>query len=106
MNCITPQELNKLFADNESFQLIDVREELEFEICKIEGAINFPLSEFNKHIEKINNDGKVIVYCHHGIRSAQAILMMISKKSNAEFYNLLGGIHQWAVQIDNTVPLY
>lgn len=99
-------ELKELFASKEPFQLIDVREPEEYEYCNIEGAILIPLSEIKLHVDKVNKNGKVVVYCHHGIRSANAINMLENLYGFENLYNLKGGIHSWSIEIDSKIRTY
>jgi rhodanese-related sulfurtransferase len=103
---ISPTEFKSLIDSHSDFQLIDVREDIEYEFCNIKGAILCPLSELKNHIHKIDIAKKVVVYCHHGIRSAQAIIQLERILKTENLYNLSGGIHQWSVQIDKSVKVY
>jgi sulfur-carrier protein adenylyltransferase/sulfurtransferase len=46
------------------------------------------------------------VYCHHGVRSAHAIHFLEQQPGFNQLYNLTGGIHAWAQQIDASMPIY
>jgi adenylyltransferase/sulfurtransferase len=47
----------------------------------------------------------VVVYCHHGVRSARA-LEVLEKAGFARARHLTGGIDAWSVTVDPTVPRY
>ncbi|HPO48896.1 MAG TPA: DsrE/DsrF/DrsH-like family protein [Spirochaetota bacterium] len=74
---------------NNSF-LLDVRNEEEYALGTIEGAINIPLDDLRDNIEKIPKDKKIIVFCAVGLRGylASRILEQLGYK---EVYNLSGG---------------
>lgn len=101
---ISPEELDQLMkqdgAGPPSFRLIDVREEDEYAICHLEGAELIPLSRFVEEAPRrlLDQDKTLVVYCHHGVRSARAALML-RKLGFEEVYNLTGGIDAWALRI-------
>jgi sulfur-carrier protein adenylyltransferase/sulfurtransferase len=106
MKTISVQALKDLMDNNASVQLIDVREDDEFEICHIENAQLMPLSEIEGFAQKIDDSKQVIVYCHHGMRSASAINLLEKKFAFQNLYNLEGGIHAWAEEIDEEMEQY
>jgi rhodanese-related sulfurtransferase len=48
---------------------------------------------------------KVIIYCHHGMRSGQAAYFL-RQKGHAAVWSLAGGIEAWANEIDPSVGRY
>ncbi|WP_317175118.1 rhodanese-like domain-containing protein [Hymenobacter qilianensis] len=48
----------------------------------------------------------IVVYCHHGGRSAAAITELQTKAGFTNLQNLTGGIHAWALEVDPTMPQY
>ena len=104
MKSITVQELKQLIDSNESFQLIDVREESEYENANI-NALLIPLGELTERHEEILKDKKVIVHCRSGVRSANAIAFLEQSYGYTNLYNLDGGILAWAREIDATLEV-
>lgn len=102
---ITVSGLKKKLDDKEDIQLIDVREEFEYEICNLGGEL-LPLNSISNKIDTISKDKPVIVHCHHGGRSAQAINILKEKFEFDNLLNLKGGIHAWAVEIDKNMATY
>ncbi|UZR94212.1 rhodanese-like domain-containing protein [Chondrinema litorale] len=105
MKEITVQELKKLMDDKEDFQLIDVREENEFNFCNINGEL-MPLGRILDFEEEISKDKKVVVHCRSGARSANAILQLEDAFGYDNLYNLKGGILAYAKEIDPSIPQY
>jgi adenylyltransferase/sulfurtransferase len=105
MQEITAIELKRMKDAGENFQLIDVREEHEFEICQIGGEL-IPMAEVMNNIEKISKDKKVVVHCRSGKRSAAVIQALQSQHGFNNLYNLKGGILAWADEVDTTMPKY
>ncbi len=107
---ITPEETAALLADpavRATFDLIDCREADEFGICRIEGARLLPLSRFIEVALPALPDKTrpVIVYCHHGMRSARAATWL-RHQGHASTFSLAGGIDLWSQSIDPAVPRY
>ena len=72
MKSITVQELKQLMDAKEEFQLIDVRETYENEICSLNGLL-IPMNEIPGRVEELVKEKKVIVHCRSGKRSANVI---------------------------------
>lgn len=102
---ISPGELKEKLQSGESFKLIDVREPEEFVWAQIDGAELLPLSEFQRWCDKLNPDEKIVVICHHGIRSAQICSYLVNHGFE-KVWNLSGGIDGWSVEVDRNVPRY
>ena len=91
MKEITVQDLKDKKDKGEDFQLIDVREKLEYLISNIKGE-NIPLGFIEKNIDKISRTKKVVVHCKSGMRSRNAIDLLEKKYGFTNLYNLTGGI--------------
>jgi adenylyltransferase/sulfurtransferase len=74
------------------FQLIDVREEYEFNTYNIGGEL-MPLSELEKHIPKIRRDKTVVIHCQSGMRSQRAIDLLREKYGYTNLLNFAGGLN-------------
>lgn len=104
MKEITVQDLKEMMDAKSDFQLIDVREEMEFEHCNIGGQL-IPMGTIMDHLDEIATDKKVILHCKSGRRSA-TVVQILESKGFTNLYNLQGGILAWSDQIDPTVPKY
>ena len=93
MKEITVQELKEKIDSQEDFQLIDVREDFEYETSNIDGIL-IPLATVLGETEKISKEKLVIVHCRSGKRSAQAI-QLLESKGYTNLSNLKGGILAW-----------
>lgn len=101
---LSPLEF-KLLIEDKNVCLIDVREPWEFQICKIEGAINIPMSKIEKRCQELAKDHKLAIYCHHGVRSLKVISFLHAKEYQSLF-NLRGGIDLWSTEIDKSIAKY
>jgi rhodanese-related sulfurtransferase len=104
MKEISVQELKEKMDNNEDFQLIDVREDFEYEVSNLGGTL-IPLGGILIEADKVSRDKPVIVQCRSGKRSAAAI-MQLEQLGYTNLYNLTGGILAWANEIDPTISVY
>ena len=98
MNSITALALKEKIDNAKDFQLIDVREPYEHEEFNIGGEF-IPLGEVTVHVDKINIDKPVIVYCRKGIRSQFAIQKLQDKFPFNNLFNLVGGVEAWKKEV-------
>jgi adenylyltransferase/sulfurtransferase len=106
MQEITVQELKAMMDNKEDFQLIDVREQNEYDYVNLDGEL-IPVGSIMDHVDQISTDKKVIIYCRSGARSANAIHAIQATKGGYDnLYNLKGGILAWSDQIDPSKPKY
>lgn len=103
---ITPKELKERQDRGDSIFLLDVREPWEYSLAKINGAVLIPLGTLPQSLGQLNPDAEIVAsYCHHGMRSADAVAFLAQQGfRNAK--NLVGGIDAWSVQTDPSVPRY
>ena len=100
------QEIYQLMEDGQSFHFLDVREPYEFDICQIENSQLIPLGEVPHRSDEIIQNGRpTVVVCHHGIRSARAI-QYLESQGFRNLINLRGGIHAWAVEVEENMARY
>ena len=101
---ITVQELKKLRDQQPNLYLLDVREQTEWDIARIEGAHLKPLSTLEENFQDIPKDKPVYCFCKLGGRSAKAIKFLKSQ-GYYSVVNIKGGIQAWSEEIDPTIPL-
>lgn len=101
MNSITVQELKQKIDNNEPYQLIDVREDYEFEAGHMNGE-HIPMGNIADSIDKIATDKPVIIQCRSGKRSA-SVIQFLESKGIENLHNLEGGILAWKDEIDPSV---
>lgn len=104
MKEISVQELKEKMDSGEDFQLIDVREDFEYEMSNIGGQL-IPLSGILIESGKIDKTKPAIIMCRSGKRSAAAI-MQLEQQGFTDLYNLKGGILAWAEEIDPEIQVY
>jgi rhodanese-related sulfurtransferase len=102
---ISPAQLHERLASGERVLLIDVREQAEYELARVEGAELLPLSRFDEWAQSLDPETEAIVMCHHGIRSAH-VCAYLARQGFKNVSNLEGGIDRWACEVDGSVPRY
>ncbi len=105
MKEITVKELKELRDKNPNLYLLDVREQSEWDIARIEGARLKPMSVLEKDFEDIPKDKPVYCHCKLGGRSAKAIAFLKSK-GYSKLFQIKGGIDAWSQEIDPMVARY
>lgn len=97
---ILPKELKKKLDNSEDLFLLDVRNPNEYEIAKIKNSVLIPLPELEPNLNKIPQNKEIIIYCHHGNRSSEAV-KILKEKGFSNVKSLVGGIDVWSRLIDN-----
>lgn len=101
---VTCEELANI-RSSRSVSIVDVREDWEWSISRIQGAMSIPLRQIPDRVADIPTDRPVIVVCQHGMRSAQASAWL-QTKGFENVSNLEGGIDAWSREIDPSVARY
>ena len=96
---------NRLNAGEDLF-LLDVRERTEYDLCHLEGALLIPIDMIPNNRRRIPTDRPVVVYCHHGIRSANVAEYLYAQGALTNLYNLEGGINAWAREVEPEMAVY
>lgn len=102
---ISPKELKARLDKGDKLVLVDVREDWEYSLAKIEGSTLIPLGTLPQSLAQLNRDSEIIAICHHGMRSADATNFLL-QQGFSTVKNLVGGIDAWSTQVDGTVPRY
>jgi len=95
MEDIEVQELKERLDNGEKINLIDVREEWEFEEFNLNGKL-IPLGQIPSRLDELNDlkEEEIIVHCRSGNRSGQAKRFM-EQQGFTKVRNLLGGTMAW-----------
>jgi adenylyltransferase/sulfurtransferase len=102
---ISPAELQAALESGREVAIVDVREPHEFEIAHLPGSILIPLRELPARLAQLESRSDLVVLCHHGMRSLQAVELL----RGAGFQHarsLAGGIDAWAAEIDPSLARY
>jgi adenylyltransferase/sulfurtransferase len=102
---ITVEELKARWDRGDRPFLLDVREVVEHQLVRLEGDVLIPLGELIARQQELDPDREIVVYCHHGNRSGRATAYL-RHNGFPHARNLRGGIEEWAVKIDPSLPRY
>ncbi len=109
---LTVNSLNQLLTSEvDKLLIIDVREKMELDIAYFPFSnIHIPISMVTLEyvIPKISefSNKKFIILCHRGIRSYNFGQWLLENQLVKEVWNLEGGIDQWSMSIDPSIPRY
>jgi rhodanese-related sulfurtransferase len=92
----TVQAVHERLEKGESFVLIDVREDLEWQAGHIPGAVHIGKGVIERDIETKfpNPDTPLVLYCGGGFRSALAA-EVLQKMGYTDVTSMDGGIRGW-----------
>ena len=105
---ISPVEVQTRRASGERLVLIDVRRPDEYQLTRIEEADLIPMDTVPNRLsdlEAIAEENVLIVFCHHGVRSANVVNWLRGQGVEA-CQSMAGGIDRWSTDVDPTVPRY
>ncbi|MDQ2737537.1 MAG: adenylyltransferase/sulfurtransferase MoeZ [Actinomycetota bacterium] len=104
---ISATQLKQKMDAGEAFTLIDVREQNEFEIVSIPGAVLIPKGDImsGEALSLIPQDKPVILHCKSGARSAEA-LAVLHRAGFSDAVHVGGGVLAWIKQVDQSLPTY
>jgi rhodanese-related sulfurtransferase len=89
---LAPARLKELL-DGGKVELLDVRQEHEWEAGRIPGSRHILLNDLPAEAERLGSEQQIVVYCHGGSRSAMAAEALRSAGFDAS--SLEGGIDAW-----------
>eukprot|EP01023_Acetabularia_acetabulum_P025775 TRINITY_DN2459_c0_g2_i3.p1 TRINITY_DN2459_c0_g2~~TRINITY_DN2459_c0_g2_i3.p1 ORF type:complete len:234 (+),score=40.57 TRINITY_DN2459_c0_g2_i3:173-874(+) len=102
------EELSEMLCNpevEEEVQLVDVREEREYEIAKLPRFKLYPMSSFSSWVDDLDEEKQTIVLCHHGVRSYK-IASLLLQKGFENVKNVTGGLAAYSFKVDRSIPQY
>ena len=101
---ISVTELKSRLDRGDDIFVLDVREPHEVQIATLGGHV-IPLNDLPARVHELDSSREIVVYCHTGNRSARAV-DFLRQTGFRKVMNLRGGIDQWAVRVDPSLPRY
>lgn len=92
-HCISVQDFEN-YVGKEGVQIIDVRNQSEFDDGHIEGAIHLFVGTLQDNLNKLDKNKEWIVHCQSGYRSSLAC-SILEKNGFTNLKNYLGGMKEW-----------
>jgi rhodanese-related sulfurtransferase len=105
---ISAPEIKRLLDCGEKVHLIDVREPNEHAIASIEGADLIPMRNIPAELQSLEaraDSAQLIVFCHHGVRSLN-VVNWLRQQGLDTAQSMTGGIDDWSLTVDPSVPRY
>ena len=110
-DAVTSDELAALLdarqAGTAEFVLVDIREPWEREVVAIDGSALVPMAQLLTEQARtvMEQDDRVILYCHHGVRSEYA-RDVLRDNGWSNVTHLAGGVDDWVRRIEPGKPRY
>jgi len=107
---ISCQAVKRQLEETSGMFLLDCREEQEHALASISGARLLPMSQLANRVEELaelagNEERHLVVFCHHGGRSAQ-VVAWLRQQGFDQAQSMAGGIDCWALDIEPQMPRY
>lgn len=97
-------ELSEWRKASKAHQLIDIREDYEFEAGNL-GGIHIPMGRIIERHEELSRDMPVVLQCRSGGRSAAVLTALEDRFGMDNLYNLKGGAQAWAAEVDSSIEV-
>lgn len=92
-DCIGIQDFEN-YIGKEDVQIVDVRNQSEFDSGHIEGAIHVFVGLIQENLENLDKNKELVVHCQSGYRSSLAC-SILEKNGFTKVKNYLGGMKEW-----------
>ncbi len=109
---LSPAEVAQRRERGDSFLLVDVREPHELAYAALHGEVLVvPVSALVREgpaalpVEARNREADIVLFCHHGIRSAQVGAWLL-QNGWTNVRHMAGGIDAYAREVDPSVGVY
>jgi len=103
---VTVQEMKRAI-DNPSLgiKVVDVREQFEYEIARVEGVPLLPMSQLQRRFTELDPNSQYYLLCKVGARSFECV-EFLREQGFKYVKNVKGGTDAWAREIDPKMPRY
>ena len=81
--------------EEENAQLIDVREQIEWDDFHVRGSTHLPMSDVNDWYTDLDNDRPLLLLCRSGSRSQRLAEALWGQAGMTNVINVTGGINAW-----------
>jgi rhodanese-related sulfurtransferase len=101
------RQLKRHLEAGDDLLLIDCREPEEHQIVRIDAATLVPMSQLVDRLGELeaHRGRHIVVHCHHGGRSMN-VTRWLREQGFDKVQSLAGGIDQWSIDIDPSLPRY
>jgi len=102
---MTPEEFTERAGAAPAPLLVDIREEWELAIARLEQAVHIPMGELPDRMAELPRDRDIVLLCRSGMRSAQ-VTRFLEREGYQRVWNLAGGILAWSERLDPSLTPY
>ncbi len=104
---VTCAQVKARLNAGDNFVLLDCREPNEYQTVSISQAKLLPMSEIQNRLTELESHrgDDIVIHCHHGGRSLR-VANWLRQQGFSKAQSMAGGIDQWAVEIDPSLPRY
>ena len=102
---IEVEELAEKLAAGEDFILLDVREEHELEISRLDPCLHIPMAEVLFKTRDLALDSEICILCRTGNRSG-TLTRALMLRGFTNVRNVAGGINAYSERIDPSITVY
>ncbi len=102
---LSPLEVKQRLEENPDIKLLDVRQQHEYDLVNINQAVLVNDELAQEIVNSWDKNTPIILHCHHGMRSMSAALYF-QQQGFTNLANMEGGIDQWAIDVDTSLPRY
>lgn len=104
---VTCAQVKARLEAGDKIMFLDCREPNEHQTVSIKQAKLLPMSEIQNRIGELepHRADDIVIHCHHGGRSLR-VANWLRQQGFAKAQSMAGGIDQWAIEIDPSLPRY
>lgn len=102
---MSPREFVARADEGDPPVLLDVREDWELGLAKLDQAMHIPMGSVPERLGELQRDREIVVMCRSGGRSAQ-VAHYLQQQGFERVWNLAGGIIAWSEQVDPSITPY
>jgi adenylyltransferase/sulfurtransferase len=108
---VGPRQLAEVRAGAAPHLLVDLRPEVEQEMCGLPGALALPLTTLRRGgqvVTELLQGGRLPLYliCRRGNDSQEGVQAVRALLPGATVRDVRGGLHAWAAKVDPSFPVY
>ena len=94
MKTLNPAESSEYISKTQDCQLLDVREDHEYQDAHIEGVQLIPLGQLPQNLDKLDSKKPVLCICAGGVRSEKAARFLL-ENGFEDVTNMTEGMMGW-----------
>jgi molybdopterin/thiamine biosynthesis adenylyltransferase/rhodanese-related sulfurtransferase len=105
-NEVSVHDMKKALEDPKlGIKVLDIREQFEYEIARVDGVPLFPTSQIQQRFTELDPNQQYYLCCKVGSRSLSAV-DFLRQQGFKYVKSVKGGITAWSEEIDSKVPRY